>query len=415
MLDGIAQDWRLQAFLQREIAKLPIEDRILLKPLSKCSKHLHEESVKLIVTEQGKANFSGITNCKNNWCCPICTAWQMGKRAAELRLLLNDFKTKGLSAIFITLTTPHFAMQPIDEVFDILYNTNSKFFNKTKRYKNDRGYLSSQGVVSKFFSDFEIVHFVKVVEITYGRNGWHPHIHMLAWVPTHKLKDITPELEQKLRDRWYKCFFDCHDKYVKKKYIYEQIYFPKIQSMQKLVESSGQDKNSTGFIISRKPDQSVAVSQASDYICGWGADRELTGNYRKEASHAGHYTPHQMLQLAADGDKKFLKLYLNFCRFVFSRKLHKIMRSRNLPKIIEQLKQINAATELIKKKSEQSKVIIWFTRSEWHAICELNFYAPVKSNILYLARFPDLLFDYLKFLNININKPAIYNLKTDAA
>lgn len=48
---------------------------------------------------------------------------------------------------------------------------------------------------------------VSSVEITYGKNGWHPHIHMLVCsdkeIPTEYSKVLTAQSNRDLQREWY--------------------------------------------------------------------------------------------------------------------------------------------------------------------------------------------------------------------
>lgn len=426
-------DHRLLHFLQSEIKKLPLNQQITLKTVGHCGSKVlramgHEPGVFLLNNDNGEAKFWGYTSCKNSWCCPVCSAKLMSKYSSQIATAIDAMKEKGQVAVMITFTVLHIKSMKVTEVTDILYNTWKKFMthgNKTGycyQYKQKNKVRYKTGKVYKikdpfaaFCEDVGCKHRVRVGEFTWGRkNGWHPHFHCLFWVDKNKI-DKVGEWEKTLENRWYDLATKETIKYFNKINPENPEYNEK--RAKNLYAHKSED--SRGVFISRNEDGTVREQLSSDYICGWGADKELTGNVRKEASHEEHLTPYQILEKASNGDKEMLNLYIEFCIGIYSRKHARINFSTRsgIKKIISLYQQTEKYREFIKKKSIRDrrvwKVLMWFTEKQWWNICDLDKKFPIKSNILYLASIGkiQLLKEYLLHYNINVDDNKEHELK----
>lgn len=111
--------------------------------------------------------FGGILSCGSVWHCPVCSSKISQYRAKEITNLhqtLTD--SRGFSAFMLTLTVSHKKSTPLAESLDVIVKAFTYALNH-RRFK-------------EAFPDFL---YVKSLEVTYGKNGWHPHIHALFFMP----------------------------------------------------------------------------------------------------------------------------------------------------------------------------------------------------------------------------------------
>ncbi len=116
---------------------------------------------------QGHAFTSGLQTCGSVWACPICSFKIRTKRAAELATAIAVHKANGGSVLLLTLTTQHSHGEPLDVVWDTVQECWA-YVTSHSRYRRLR--------------DHHRMGFVRSTEVMHGRNGWHPHLHILLFV-----------------------------------------------------------------------------------------------------------------------------------------------------------------------------------------------------------------------------------------
>lgn len=394
-------DATLQHYLREVISKLPKNQQLQLKSLALCGKRViipqHGEAGVFVLSNGERAALFGNVTCKNPFACPVCSARMMSKYSSEIAVGLDEFKKRGLFGFMVTFTIPHLNYMSCREVTDILYNTYS-YFRRTMKQKYKRKHKGS--VSGQFYNAIKVHHSVTVCEYTHGKNGWHPHFHAIWWIDA-KQKDDVLAWEADLNEFW----MATAKREMKKYWIKNKIRGNDEIVMQKTVDNLFREGELEGGLFISKSNGVISESLSSDYISGWGANREVTGNYRKAASHEGHRTPYQILEDAYNGDVDSERLYIEFLLQVTRKPVHhRVIWSRTGAKaIIKTALQVIKMSEICKKKDagENWHVLCWFTRESWFTVLEYDRVFPCISNILYLARSsPNLLYEYLTGLGI---------------
>lgn len=409
-------DHTLHSYLHGLIDRLPANQALQLKSLKMCgSKIVPQKGLpqNVYLISNGKnSKFVGQAMCKNPWACPVCSAYMMSKYASEIASAIEMKRAEGEMAFMVTFSVPHLRFMTCRQVTDILYETFS-YFRRTAKQKNYRkrsdGSLGFRaGTISKqFFDEFEVTDYVNVCEYTWGVNGWHPHFHMLMWTKKSNADKIM-EWQSKLNEFWLQTAKRITEKHLKNCFTDDFA----VDYINRLYSKSEKD---CGVYISNDNGE-VRESLTSDYISGWGADKELTGNRRKEASHEGHLTPYQILEKAYYDDAEMEKLYLEFCLQITRKPVHhRVLWSKNGFKTrINNFRQSEKAREYLKKKDTENlewKVVCYFESEQWKEICYFDKFAPVKANILFMAiHAPDVMIEYLKTFDI-ILKPLDENCR----
>ena len=286
------------------------------------------------------------------------------------------------------------------EVIDILYDT-WKYF-RMKSFKRHHGHI---------YHEFNLVvpveHHVRVCEQTWGKQGWHHHFHCIFWIK-RGLEQEAVRWEERLRDFWDKVCRGRILKYWQKHKLHQNILaidgtFDKI--LDRLFSKTDVH---CGVYFSKNPDGSLMEADSAEYVSGWGADTEVTGNYKKSASHAGHFTPYQIL-LKAQTDESFAKLYIDFCLAMTTKPVHHRVdfSQSGITKLVDswQKEHGRKSATLQKKRTEQMqtpwRIVACFSKKDWYELCCLDRFSPVISNIMYLAaNYVYLLGDYLQSLGI---------------
>ena len=202
----------------------------------KCAtESIGKESGVFLDIENGSCRMDSLETCSSVWACPVCRHKILNQRQQDLNKLGELYEKDGGKIYLLTLTIPHYQNERLATVKDGLMSTfkrliQSKMWRKFK--KNFDGYT-------------------RCIEINYGENGFHPHIHMLIYTP----ENIDC---QKRSDQIYKKWFDLVSKYQKRT--------PK-----------------RAYAVDLRP------AEKKDYLAKWAGANELTGLSEKSGKN-GNYT-----------------------------------------------------------------------------------------------------------------------------
>jgi Replication protein len=140
--------------------------------------------------EERTAGYAGLVTCGSVWACPVCAAKIAARRAAELSAVMRTVLAQGGSASLVTLTMRHRVGQRLTDCWEALS-------------------AAWRGVISgkQWLADQELgglLGWVRVVEATHGRNGWHLHVHVLVcWQRSVSLQ-LAQEIGSRMWQRWTK-------------------------------------------------------------------------------------------------------------------------------------------------------------------------------------------------------------------
>lgn len=390
----------MKRILRRHCSKEQLEQ---LKSIYLCQEKIHprnvtgKKTVFLVRGDNERSGYYGQAHCRNPFCCPVCTAKAMEGYRSRIASAIDMLKGQGYFGFMATFTVAHLKSMSCREVTDILYDT-WKYF----RMKN---FQKKFHVSQEFFKDVEVSDWVRVCEYTYGVNGWHPHFHCIYWIPRSNVDKVL-DWENALSDYWVKIAKFIAVKYWRANNLHTD---KNLDDLAKDLFEPGERAGKHSVRFSRDKNGKLLEVDSSNYLTGWSADRELTGNIRKSASHAGHYTPYQILQMA-EHDDKWAQVYVDFVLGVTKKPVHHRVnfskRTATKPSLsarVDEYRKTHKSKYVLDEKKTTWRVVTYFDEFEWWNLCRLNRTAPVFENILYLARKPDyedLLFEYLKFLHL---------------
>jgi hypothetical protein len=182
--------------------------------------------------------------------------------------------------MLLTLTIRHHAGERLGAVFGDLLACRKRWQQRAEWRKTIRP---------------EIAGSITAQELTHGRNGWHPHVHMLVFVhvspPSAGADPIcaAAQMEAQARAMLERARADWHD----------------------LTMKAGRGVTSHGFDIQ-------GAAQAGRYVAKWGAAEELTLGAAKTARDPDKgRTPWDLLAEATDGDERAGRLWREYAE-VFS-------------------------------------------------------------------------------------------------
>lgn len=224
-----------------------------------------------------KAHFGNVIRCGSVWTCPVCAKKITEKRREELSYINElwkfgvavktfDFKNnknfigplipdieyiKGYTYL-ITLTNPHYA--------------NDSLFVLREKQKKAMEYFFSDRKGKFIFSRMGKRHQITNYELTYGKNGWHPHHHILIFSDKYLSVSEFSSIHDALSDHWSNCIFK------------------------------------SGFRLLKEFEKGIACdfqdgTYADQYISKWGIEHEMTKGHVKKGKDDG-LTPFDLLRLS---------------------------------------------------------------------------------------------------------------------
>jgi hypothetical protein len=139
-------------------------------------------------TEGGRAYFRGLIRCGSVHTCPVCAAQIARTRQLEATTLLGRHLAAGGTALFLTLTVPHDAGQPLRELRATVAGAWSKVLGG-KGWKTLR-------------ARYGLIGWIRAHETTHGPAGFHPHLHVLLFCARRMSDGEQAELHAALFGRW---------------------------------------------------------------------------------------------------------------------------------------------------------------------------------------------------------------------
>lgn len=136
----------------------------------------------------GGYQLAGCETCASVWGCPCCASKIYAGRALEVQQCLRLWQNEPTHyGAMLTLTVAH------------------EYGDSLKRMRKGLSHawrLMWQGKAAQAIkARLGIAHYVRAVEVTHGRNGWHPHLHVLLFT-TRKLDEYH---QDELAERWQAC------------------------------------------------------------------------------------------------------------------------------------------------------------------------------------------------------------------
>jgi len=217
---------------------------------------LNRVEVVLYADESGghRVGFGGLRTCDSPWACPVCAPTLAEKRGEALARTLEQFHEMGFRIVHAVLTVRHTKGESLVDVFGALADA-------WRRMTKSRA----------FRPDWEGLGYARAVEITFGKHGWHPHIHLALVVPPDR--DVY-ELEETLWEAWSGAVLE--------------------------VGWAPSDRNAYFYgIVETATDIAEVARYVAKTTNSWGIGAEIAGGPRKKSTEG--LTPLQLLAAAWQG------------------------------------------------------------------------------------------------------------------
>ena len=267
---------------------------------------------------RNKANYSNIMRCANAWGCPVCAAIISEHRKCEVKEAMDWWQGQGGSVLLLTLTVPHYSHTDIKQLKKDLKKAYSKFF---------KGVRASQNMFSKWM----IEHYISCFEITHGDNGFHPHYHVLLFIPYSIGVGSLSLMQADMFKVWEHC---C------------------------LKAGLGAPSQKHGLHLQ-------AGNEAGDYVSKWGLEHEMTKGHVKKGKKDGR-TPFDILRSFDEtGDEKEANLFrLYYFAFKGQRQLN---WSRGLKKLCSK-GQEKTDQEIVDDTDNVAEMLFKLDIELWNAV-----------------------------------------------
>lgn len=285
----------------------------------------------------GCAHFSGVITCGSVWHCPVCADRLTNERRRELQRALVIHKKQGGEAYLATFTFPHDLVLPLADGL--------------KKMQAAQAAMKGRRAYKKILEDVGAIGTIKALEVTYGENGWHPHVHMLIL----GLPGMVGELEA-MRAVWAAAV--------------EKVGLGK-------VNEHGFDVRGGDYAAEYVAKFGKEPSDASrtNVRAWWTAAHELTRGHTKQGQRMKGATPFTLLRwFVEDQDAKAGALFQEYAEvFKGRRQLH------YSPRLKAKLDLFELKTSKVKKTP--SVKLLRIDTEEWSAILRHN----ARWQILYTA------------------------------
>jgi hypothetical protein len=211
------------------------------------------------VSTTGSVHVRGVMRCGAVGSCPVCAPVVRARRAADIDAAVEAWRALGNEVWFVTMTVPHGRRDPLGQVLDGL------------RSMWREAWQGSQG--QKLKKAIGLDGFVRAFEVTYGKSGWHPHIHALLFT---RGREFSP---QRVINRWRSRF---------------------------VAAGLGERWQAGVSVDVRKVTDANVGAYLGKVRQEWGAGVELA---RADLKRGKGLTPQQLLELASTGEARWVTLW----------------------------------------------------------------------------------------------------------
>lgn len=302
---------RTERYAMQSVARKALAD----ERVSMCLRKINGNYVEVWKhLKTSKAFYNGLLVCGSVWHCPVCAAKISERRRLEIKQAFEIHQEEGGKIAMLTLTFSHKKRDSLADIMKKFGQATIKFFG-ARRFTKIRDFM-------------DIIGRIRVYEVTYGSNGFHPHAHVAIFYKNDvNLKIIESDLLSHWVDQLAKVGLTCNRRGLKLQ--------------------SGED----------------AESYMSKYG-SWSLEQELSKSHIKKAKKDS-LTPFDFLRkYLEDENNKYLDLFLEYAKCFKGRR--QIQWSSGLKKrfILEE----KTDEEIAKEKIEDADVLGRLNYSEWRQI-----------------------------------------------
>lgn len=265
--------------------------------------------------QYNKAFYTGLQVCGRVWSCPVCSAKIAERRRVELTTATALAKAQGMQVMLLTLTVPHGLGDDLGTMLDRM----GQAWRKTSTERRGKALRKSLDVKGT----------IRALEVTHGKNGWHPHFHVLLFVG----QGVTAE----------------------------QIFEAYAPLWQTVCVKAGLPEPSLAH-GTRVDDGSYAAA----YVGKWGLEAEMTRGHSKKGGH-GSLTPFDLLRCYLDSKcKQSARLFLDYLEAFKGRR--QLYWSNGLRDVLGMSAPEMTDEEVAHSQEEEASILSELTDEQWRAV-----------------------------------------------
>jgi Replication protein len=312
--------WALQA----EAARLLPSHKVTM-----CCKMIQEgkHDVPVLFNQTTKhAHYGNLCVCGKLWVCPVCASRITEKRA---NAIANGLRRTRATPILVTFTLQHHTGKALSDTLESLVYA----YGQMTSGRTWNGFMAYTGWITA----------IRALEVTYGQNGWHPHLHILAFMDKPQHGDDVAHLEMSLSTMW-------------------QQHLCKIGAFAD--KQHGVDVQTT-------------YRDVADYVAkfgrqptqGWTIERELTKSPVKVA-RAGGFTPFALLEESSNGNVWSGRRFIEYAGAMVNKaQLYIPTNAKELLHLGDESDDQLASPETI---DDVERMLARLTRDQWTIILQKN-------------------------------------------
>ena len=284
-----------------------------------------------------KTHFTGVISCSRVWECPVCASKIAQRRREEIAQMIDIHRKNEGFLFMVTYTFSHDRNDELNQTMTRLQKAVDAM-KATRQYKDLKTSVKQIGTI-------------RALEITYGLNGWHPHIHEI-WFIEPQAPEHAERVQNALKTRLYPLWLN----QCKKKNLGEPS------------EKYGVDVRNASYVTT--------------YISKWGIEDEIS-KFNAKKSKNGGLSPFQLLSEYIEGDKQAGALFVEYVKAFKGKR--QLCYSRGLRKYFE-LEPELTDEQLAESQTETADLLGIFTLEQWKKIIKhrTNF-RDVRAEILRLS------------------------------
>lgn len=306
----------------------------------------NETTVKVHRSKTAKrAYYGGLMVCGSVWHCPVCAHRIAEQRRQELSEVLNAW-TGGLA--LITYTASHRSTTPLRDILNGIGEGFRSFKSgrKFQSVKDDYGWIGS----------------VRSLEVTYGVNGWHPHVHELVLFTNDLNVAALHGLEVTLKSHWREVL-------ARRGWT---------ASLEHGIDIREADKDIRDYVTKWGHEPSIDNPQ---FQKRWTLEKELVYANKKKAAKEGR-TPLQLLMDYGEGDDGAGWLWQEYAKTFKGRQ--QLVWSKGLRAFLG-MKEPKKDEEVAAEIPDETIIYAELDREQWRKILHGN----LRGDILHAASFMD--------------------------
>lgn len=275
-----------------------------------------------------RAFYGGLLVCGSVWTCPVCAAKISEKRKKELELAFEQHKENGGFISMLTLTFSH---QKTDKLEDMLTN----FGKATSRFMSGK-------VFQNIRNEIGMIGRIRVLEVTYGVNGFHPHTH-IAIFHTNEVDQV--EIKDKMYRLWERA---CNAFNLKTSYDYGMDF---------------QDGDKAEEYMSKHGT--------------WSLEQELSKSHIKKAKD-GSLSPFDFLRMYLQTEEEeYIYLFREYAKYFKGKR--QIQWSQGLKKMFKL--EEKSDEELAKEKIEEADLLGLLDFAQWKEVLKYDLRVILLENV----------------------------------